>query len=181
MATTATQHAVEGDLPTGTFDAAEVRHAVCQVNDLLKVSLSDRKLLNRELFREGKRAMNQSLRGPTRLIPTAAIATEETGRKPGNLVRSCSQSCAGFLPAQDDFSHSFAQFPAEWRRRESNPRRGSAQIESEEDPDLATDGASDSAPKPEHKQLGRKGSGPSDLPFIHPGQMALFGRDDFGG
>ena len=77
------------------------------------------------------------------------------------------------LPATD-FHSAFGQ-PLD--SRESNPRRGSAQIESEEDPDLATDGASDSAPKAGHKHLGRKGSKPSDLPFIHPGQMALFGRD----
>ena len=68
-----------------------------------------------------------------------------------------------------------------WRRRESNPRRVSAQIDSEEDPDLAIDGASDSAPKPGHEQLGKKGSEPSDVPFIYPGQMALFGHGDFGG
>ena len=57
----------------------------------------------------------------------------------------------------------------------------SAQIDSEEDPDLAIDGASDSAPKPGHEQLGKKGSEPSDVPFIYPGQMALFGHGDFGG
>jgi hypothetical protein len=74
----------------------------------------------------------------------------------------------------------FEQKVRKWRRRESNPRRRSAQIDSEEDPDLVTDGAPDSTPKPGHKQLGRKGSELSDLPVIHPGQMTLFGRDDFG-
>jgi hypothetical protein len=61
-----------------------------------------------------------------------------------------------------------------WRRGESNPRRGSAQTDPEEDPDLATDGAADSALEKGHKQLGRKGSKPSDLPFIHPGQLTVF-------
>jgi hypothetical protein len=62
----------------------------------------------------------------------------------------------------------------EWRRRESNPRRRSVQTESEEGPDLATDGASDSASRPDHKRPERQGSEPSDLPYVHPGQMTVF-------
>ena len=46
-----------------------------------------------------------------------------TGRKSTVFgARLLSHSCAGFLPAQRDFSRSFATEPTEWRRRESNPR-----------------------------------------------------------
>jgi len=63
---------------------------------------------------------------------------------------------------------------------ESNPRRRTAQPDSEENTDLASDGTTGPAPEIGHKQLGRKVSEPSDLPFIHAGQLALFDPDDFG-
>jgi hypothetical protein len=59
-------------------------------------------------------------------------------------------------------------------REASKCRRRSAQTDSDESPDLAPDGASGSAPETGHKQLGRKGSKPSDLPYVHPGQMTVF-------
>jgi hypothetical protein len=56
----------------------------------------------------------------------------------------------------------------EWRRRESNPRSEQLATDSEEDPDLATADARETASEPPHKQ------GNPDPPFIDPGQLTVF-------
>jgi hypothetical protein len=59
-----------------------------------------------------------------------------------------------------------------WRRRESNPRRRSASDETQEDPDLASADAGQSASKERHKR--QAASADDELPSIHPGQLDVF-------
>jgi hypothetical protein len=59
-----------------------------------------------------------------------------------------------------------------WRRRESNPRRRSAPDESQEDPDLASADAGESASGERYKR--QAASADDELPAIHPGQLDLF-------
>jgi hypothetical protein len=59
-----------------------------------------------------------------------------------------------------------------WRRRESNPRRQSASDESQEDPDLASADADESASRERHKP--QAASAGDELPPIHPGQLDVF-------
>jgi len=54
-----------------------------------------------------------------------------------------------------------------WRRRESNPRRRSASDESQEDPDLASPDADESALKALRKR--QAANADDELPSIHPG------------
>jgi hypothetical protein len=60
-----------------------------------------------------------------------------------------------------------------WRRRESNPRRRSASDESQEDPDLASADAGESASKDGHKRQAAS-TDDDELPAIHPGQLNVF-------
>ncbi len=55
---------------------------------------------------------------------------------------------------------------------ESNPRRRSRSDESQEDPDLATPDAGESASNEGHKQ--KAASADDELPSIHPGQLDVF-------
>jgi len=55
---------------------------------------------------------------------------------------------------------------------ESNPRRRSASDESQEDPDLASADAGESASKECHKR--QAASAEAELPAIHPGQLNVF-------
>jgi hypothetical protein len=101
-----------------------------------------------------------------RLLPESAADAAFAGVGPSmRVVRSRSDRSrhAAALAAAD--------FDREWRRRESNPRPRTASDESPEDPDLATPGAAQSAPKPRHKH---KAAGSEELPFIHPGQLTVF-------
>ena len=59
-----------------------------------------------------------------------------------------------------------------WRRRESNPRRRSASDESQEDPDLASPEADESASKALRKR--QAANADDELPSIHPGQLDVF-------
>jgi hypothetical protein len=60
---------------------------------------------------------------------------------------------------------------------ESNPRRRSADDDSEGDADLAPPGAAETPQKQRHKRpksARRRGASKSDeLPFVHPGQLRL--------
>jgi hypothetical protein len=57
----------------------------------------------------------------------------------------------------------------EWRRRESNPRSQQSATDSEEDPDLASADAAETASEPPHKEAERDSS-----PVIFPGQLSMF-------
>jgi hypothetical protein len=56
-----------------------------------------------------------------------------------------------------------------WRRRESNPRSQQSATDSEEDPDLASADAAETASEPPHKEAERDSS-----PVIFPGQLSMF-------
>jgi hypothetical protein len=64
----------------------------------------------------------------------------------------------------------------EWRRRESNPRSQQSASDSEEDPDLASADAGETASEPRHKP------GSNSSPVIFSGQLSVFdfldGADD---
>ena len=75
------------------------------------------------------------------------------------------------VPAAGDFDR-------EWRRRESNPRRRSASDESQEDLDLASADAGESASKERHKR--HPAAADDERPSIHPGQLDVFDLLDDG-
>jgi hypothetical protein len=56
----------------------------------------------------------------------------------------------------------------EWRRRESNPRSRQSAADSEEDPDLASPDAAETASERPHKQ------DPDSVRFIDSGQLSIF-------
>jgi hypothetical protein len=64
----------------------------------------------------------------------------------------------------------------EWRRRESNPRSQQSASDTEEDPDLASADAGETASEQRHKP------GSNSSPVIFPGQLSVFdlldGADD---
>jgi hypothetical protein len=55
-----------------------------------------------------------------------------------------------------------------WRRRESNPRSQQSAADSEENPDLASADAEETASEGSHKR------GADAAPFIDPGQLTVF-------
>jgi hypothetical protein len=55
-----------------------------------------------------------------------------------------------------------------WRRRESNPRSQQSATDSEENPDLASADAGETASEPRHKH------GSDSSPVICPGQLSMF-------
>jgi hypothetical protein len=71
------------------------------------------------------------------------------------------------LPARSVRQNAERQWE-KWRRRESNPRSQQSATDSEENPDLASADAGETASEPRHKH------GSDSSPVICPGQLSMF-------